>query len=123
MMIAAIRSLAWAALALAALAAPAGAQSPAMPIEGSSWSVDSSWQARPFVWKFRAGGRYKDSDGPTGSWSQEKASIVLRADAGFTYQGVVRGEEMTGTVKQNASGQEVGGFVAHLIAAPEPPVS
>jgi len=55
-------------------------------VSNTTWQVNASWEAKPFTWSFDATGRYKDSDGPTGSWTQTGAKLTLKADAGFVYR-------------------------------------
>ncbi|HWA22468.1 MAG TPA: hypothetical protein VG735_08750 [Caulobacterales bacterium] len=100
-------------------AAPAAVQ----PIQESVWAVTASWQTGPgFSWVFWTNGRYLDTDGPTGSWTQSSAALTLNADAGFTYRAQIDGDAMHGTVYDKA-GAVAGTFTAKRVGRNQRPTS
>jgi hypothetical protein len=104
---------------LAQSAPPAAAQ----PIQESVWAVTASWSQPPgFSWVFWTNGRYLDTDGPTGSWTQSGAALTLNADAGFTYKAQVEGDTLRGTV-YDKGGAVAGTFTAKRVGGNTRPTS
>jgi hypothetical protein len=107
------------AVAVAFCAVGAHAQT-VKSISHTTWRVDTSWSNHAFFWVFEDNGRYRDTDGPTGSWTQDGAAVTLKADAGFTYRVTLSGDSASGTVYNDSDNSTAGTFRAQRVtAAPE----
>ena len=102
------------AFATTAQAAPKLAPS----VAGTAWQVTASWSDHSFLWLLGKNGRYMDSDGPTGTWTQDGASLTLKADAGFTYRVKLIGRAGRGTVYNNSDNSVAGTMTAKRLVAP-----
>jgi len=111
-----VRAIAF-VLLLACFTAGAAAQDVAS-VSNTTWQVNASWEAKPFTWVFDAAGRYKDSDGPTGSWTQNGTELTLNADAGFVYRCTLAGNYGSGIVYNAKDGSVAGSFWTERVNSP-----
>jgi len=84
----------------------------------SIWRVTPSWGG-PFFWVFWDNGRYQDTDGPVGSFTQSSDTLTLNSDDGWTYRGTISGDTMSGVVFETASGVTGGTFTATRVRPDE----
>ena len=76
---------------------PSG-QAPIVALAKTTWAVDASWSNHRFFWVFGDNGRYTDTDGPTGSWTQDGNSLTLVSSGGYVYRVNLAGDTASGTV-------------------------
>ena len=85
------------------------AQAQTIPsVAGTTWCVHASWSDHLFSWVFSDNQSYKDTDGPTGSWTQAGASLTLISNGGFTYRVTLTKDLGNGTVFRTDTGATAG---------------
>jgi len=78
-------------------------------VANTTWRVEASWmEGHIFFWVFDDHGKYKDTDGPTGTWTQKGNELVLQADAGWTYRCTLTGDTGVGKVYRTSTGKLAG---------------
>jgi len=104
-----------AAIILAGLALTPGLAH-AASVADTVWKVQASWSKHIFYWAFWENGRYQDTDGAVGAWTQDGDTVTLNADAGFVYHVTLHGETASGDVWQTDINKKAGTFKAwHVV--------
>jgi hypothetical protein len=85
----------------------------------TTWKVDASWEPdHSFYWTLDAKGRYKDSEGPVGAWSQNGSDLTLTSNGGWIYRCKLAGDYGSCNVFNQASGKPAGSVRFQRVSAP-----